>query len=92
MFHRDNPSPKDFTEWRDKSRAFQELSAFTGGTFDIARVDQPEVDQPENVWGMRVTSKVVLVLLVVDLVFTPVPRRLDQGYGTRVTTASSSKS
>jgi hypothetical protein len=43
MFHRDNPSPKDFTEWRDKSRAFQELSAFTGGTFDIARVDQPEL-------------------------------------------------
>jgi putative ABC transport system permease protein len=45
------PSPKDFIEWRAQSRAFQELSAFAGGTFDVGGLDQPE-----NVWGMRVTS------------------------------------
>jgi putative ABC transport system permease protein len=49
--HRGYPSPKDFIEWRAQSRAFQELSAFVGGTFDVA-----SFDQPENVWGMRVTS------------------------------------
>ncbi|MGA7313397.1 MAG: ABC transporter permease [Silvibacterium sp.] len=49
--HRDDPSPKDFIAWRLQSRAFQELSAFVGGTFDVGRLDEPE-----NVWGMRVTS------------------------------------
>ena len=49
--HRDNPSPQDFLAWRRYGRAFQSLSAFTGGTFDVATLDQPE-----NVWGMRVSS------------------------------------
>src|ERR1700722_7400967 len=37
-----NPSPQAFVEWRKLSRSFQELSAFTGGMFGIANVDQPE--------------------------------------------------
>src|SRR5580700_6898008 len=43
-----NPSPKTFIEWRKLNRSFRELSAFTGGTFGIANIDQPE-----SVWGMR---------------------------------------
>jgi len=46
-----NPSPKTFIEWRKLNRSFRELSAFTGGTFGIANIDQPE-----SVWGMRVTA------------------------------------
>lgn len=46
-----NPSPQAFVEWRKLSRSFQELSAFTGGTFGISNVDPPE-----SVWGMRVTA------------------------------------
>jgi putative ABC transport system permease protein len=46
-----NPSPQAFVEWRKLSRSFQELSAFTGGMFGIANVDQPE-----SIWGMRVTA------------------------------------
>jgi putative ABC transport system permease protein len=46
-----NPSPQAFVEWRKLSRTFQELSAFTGGTFGIA-----SIDRPESVLGMRVTA------------------------------------
>ncbi len=46
-----NPSPQIFDDWRKFSRAFDELSAFTSGTFKIANIDQPE-----SVWGMRVTA------------------------------------
>ena len=49
--NRINPSPQTFVEWRKLSRTFQELSAFTGGTFGLANIDQPE-----SVWGMRVTA------------------------------------
>ncbi len=48
---RDYPLPKDFIAWRAQSHAFQQLSAFVEGTFDVA-----SVDQAENVFGMRVTS------------------------------------
>jgi len=46
-----NPSPQTFIEWRRLSRSFQELSAFAGGTFGISNINQPE-----SVWGMRVTA------------------------------------
>ena len=46
-----NPSPQTFVDWRRLSRAFQELSAFTGSTFGISNIDQLE-----SVWGMRVTA------------------------------------
>ena len=46
-----NPSPQTFIEWKKQSRTFQELSAFAGGTFGIANIDQPE-----SAWGMRVTA------------------------------------
>lgn len=46
-----NPSPQTFVGWRNLTRSFQELSAFTGGTFGISNIDQPE-----SVWGMRVTA------------------------------------
>jgi putative ABC transport system permease protein len=46
-----NPSPQTFVEWRKFSRTFRELSAFSGSTFGIANIDQPE-----SVWGMRVTA------------------------------------
>src|SRR5271156_5589 len=46
-----NPSPQTFVEWRKLNRTFQELSAFTGGTFGIA-----SIDRPESVLGMRVAA------------------------------------
>jgi putative ABC transport system permease protein len=46
-----NPSPQIFVEWRRISRAFKELSAFTGGTFGVS-----DIDHPESIWGMRVTA------------------------------------
>ncbi len=46
-----NASPQTFIDWKTHSQAFQQLSAFAGGTFDIA-----QTNQPENVWGMRVTA------------------------------------
>jgi putative ABC transport system permease protein len=46
-----NPSPNTFIEWKRENRSFRELSAFNGGTFDIA-----STDQPESIWGMRVTA------------------------------------
>ena len=46
-----NPSPQTFVEWRKLSRSFQKLCAFTGGTFNVANIDQLE-----SVWGMRVTA------------------------------------
>ena len=49
--NRIDPSPQTFFEWRRLSRSFQELSAFTGRTFGIANIDQPE-----SVFGMRVTA------------------------------------
>ena len=49
--NRSNPSPQTFAEWRRLSRSFQELSAFTGGTFGISNIDQPK-----SVWGLRVTA------------------------------------
>jgi putative ABC transport system permease protein len=49
--HRDYPSAKNVIDWSRQSQPFQDLSAFTGTTFDIA-----SIDLPENVWGMRVTS------------------------------------
>jgi len=49
--NRDNPSPQTFIDWREQSRAFQNFSAFTGTTFDVANIDVPE-----NIWGMRVTA------------------------------------
>ena len=46
-----NPSPQTFIEWKKLNRSFQEFSAFTGGTFGVSNIDQPE-----SVWGMRITA------------------------------------
>jgi len=46
-----NPSSQTFVEWRNLSRSFQELGAFTSGTFGISNFGQPQ-----SVWGMRVTT------------------------------------
>jgi putative ABC transport system permease protein len=51
MPHRDYPSAKNVIDWRPQNQSFQDVSAFTGTTFDIA-----SINLPENVWGMRVTS------------------------------------
>jgi putative ABC transport system permease protein len=47
----DNPSPENFIDWKRQGRAFQDLSAFAGGTFDIA-----QINEPQNIWGMRVSA------------------------------------
>ena len=49
--NRSNPSPQTFAEWSKLNRAFREISAFTGGTFGIS-----DIYQPESVWGTRVTA------------------------------------
>jgi putative ABC transport system permease protein len=46
-----NPmSAGDFLDWKEQSKSFQQLSAFTGGNFNLATQDQPE-----PVDGMRST-------------------------------------
>jgi putative ABC transport system permease protein len=45
------PSAENFIDWRRQSEAFQDLSAFSGGTFAIGATETPE-----SVWGMRVTA------------------------------------
>ncbi len=38
-----NPmSAGDFLDWKEQSKAFQQLCAFTGGSFNLATQDQPE--------------------------------------------------
>jgi putative ABC transport system permease protein len=43
-------SAGDFTDWKQQSSSFQDLNAFTGGSFNIA-----SADQPENIDGQQVT-------------------------------------
>jgi putative ABC transport system permease protein len=46
-----NPmSAGDFLDWKEQSKSFQELCAFTGGNFNLATHDQPE-----QLDGMRAT-------------------------------------
>src|SRR5580692_7344314 len=46
-----NPmSAGDFLDWRAQSKSFQQLAAFTGGSFNLATEDQPE-----QIEGMRAT-------------------------------------
>jgi putative ABC transport system permease protein len=45
------PSAENFIDWRRQSEAFQDLSAFNGGTFEIGANEMPE-----GVTGMRVTA------------------------------------
>jgi putative ABC transport system permease protein len=46
-----NPmSAGDFLDWKEQSKSFQQLAAFTGGSFNLATQDQPE-----QIDGMRAT-------------------------------------
>jgi putative ABC transport system permease protein len=45
------PSAENFIDWRRQSQAFQDLSAISGGTFEIGATETPE-----SVWGMRATA------------------------------------
>ena len=46
-----NPmSAGDFLDWKEQNKSFQQLCAFTGGTFNLATQDQPE-----QLEGMRAT-------------------------------------
>jgi putative ABC transport system permease protein len=42
-------SAGDFTDWKRQATAFQDLNAFTGGRFNIATKDQPELIQGSQV-------------------------------------------
>jgi len=44
-------SAGDFTDWKRKNSSFQDINAFTGGSFNIA-----SKDQPENIDGSQVTA------------------------------------
>jgi putative ABC transport system permease protein len=44
-------SAGDFTDWKRANSSFQDINAFTGGSFNIA-----SKDQPENIDGRQVTS------------------------------------
>lgn len=44
-------SAGDFTDWKEQSTAFQDLNAWTGGSFNIATKDEPEFLQ-----GNRTTA------------------------------------
>jgi putative ABC transport system permease protein len=46
-----NPmSAGDFLDWKEQNQSFQQLAAFTGGSFNLATQDQPE-----QIDGMRAT-------------------------------------
>jgi putative ABC transport system permease protein len=40
--HRNGVSAGDFTDWKRQSTVFQDINAWTGGSFNIATKDQPE--------------------------------------------------
>ena len=40
--HRNSVSAGDFTDWKRQSTVFQDINAWTGGSFNIATKDQPE--------------------------------------------------
>src|SRR5271155_3704753 len=42
---RNGVSAGDFTDWKNQATAFQDLNAWTGGRFNIATKDQPELIQ-----------------------------------------------
>jgi putative ABC transport system permease protein len=44
-------SAGDFTDWKRENSSFQDINAFTGGSFNIA-----SKDQPENLNGRQVTA------------------------------------
>ena len=44
-------SAGDFTDWKRESKSFEDINAFTGGSFNIA-----SKDQPENIEGRQVTA------------------------------------
>jgi putative ABC transport system permease protein len=44
-------SAGDFTDWKRENSSFQDINAFTGGSFNIA-----SKDQPENIDGRQVTA------------------------------------
>src|ERR1700761_17650 len=51
--HRNGISAGDFTDWKRQSTAFQDLAAWTGGSFNIATASQPEnIDGNQATPGM----------------------------------------
>ena len=40
--HRNGIAAQDFEDWKHQNTAFQDLNAFTGGSFNLATKDQPE--------------------------------------------------
>ena len=40
--HRNRASAGDYTDWKRQSTAFQELSAWSGDTFNMATADRPD--------------------------------------------------
>src|SRR5260370_4634445 len=48
--HNNGMSAGDFLDWNEQSKSFQQLAAWTGGSFNLATQDQPE-----QLAGMRAT-------------------------------------
>src|SRR5450755_4044790 len=42
---RNTSAAQDFEDWKQQSTSFQDLNAFTGGSFNLATKDQPEYVQ-----------------------------------------------
>src|SRR5258705_12167592 len=48
--HNNGMSAGDFLDWKEQSKSFQQLAAWTGGSFNLSTQDQPEQFE-----GMRST-------------------------------------
>ena len=46
---RNSIAAQDFVDWKHENSAFQDLNAFTGGSFNLATKEQPEVVQGQFV-------------------------------------------
>jgi len=47
--HRNSTAAQSFEDWKNQSTVFQDLNAFTGGSFNLATKDQPEYVQGQFV-------------------------------------------
>src|ERR1700731_5114840 len=51
-------STGDFTDWKRENSSFQDINAFTGGSFNIASKDQPEnIDGRQATPGLQQRSR-----------------------------------
>src|ERR1051325_7796121 len=41
MFRQSTISPADFVEWKNQNHVFEDMTAYTGGSFNLAGGDQP---------------------------------------------------